>query len=539
MLPLCACWVLAIVAVHPVGNFPLMDDWMYGYGVRSLVVDGVYRVSPYMEATAVAHVLWGSLFAWVCGPTFDVLRISTLVLAPIGEFGTAAIADEFGASRATAIVMAAAFLFNPVVLTLSATFMTDVPFAAWSSLACLFLLRSLERPTWPLLGAGTAAACMAVLMRQQALAWPLAFVVAGFAAAPRSRRHFVVSLVPLAITATVCFGYLHWVNTTGRRSPEIDVHVQRLMEVVDRGWRQDWLNFAKTALNMSFHLGWYLLPAVLWTTAPPRSRRGLVWAGAIAAVVLATGKAAPWGSAVLYDLGIGPVTMAGGDRSGFVLTPTAPHWVWAIWTIAAWLTLTTLLARLVAWVRVRRRTAESVDHPERARLIFVVTALAAFLAPMLLVGFWDRYFVCLLPLLFGLILLVRPASCGWRPARWTAAGVLGLFALFGVLAAHDYLAWNRARWQVLNALMTAGYPPGALDGGFEFSGRYQPERLGQSRANPDASLVTSLERLPEMTPCGGVDFQRWLPPRRDRMWLLAVPGVACPADFGDTRPRTP
>jgi len=44
--------------------------------------------------------------------------------------------------------------------------------------------------------------------------------------------------------------------------------------------------------------------------------------------------------------------------------------------------------------------------------------------------------------------------------------------IFSVGATHDYLAWNRTRWQALSDLQQKGISPHEIDGGYEFNGWY-------------------------------------------------------------------
>jgi hypothetical protein len=55
--------------------------------------------------------------------------------------------------------------------------------------------------------------------------------------------------------------------------------------------------------------------------------------------------------------------------------------------------------------------------------------------------------------------------------------VLCLYVYFSVGASHDYMAWNRARWQALNDL-TSKYnvSPTLIDGGYEFNGWHPPRK---------------------------------------------------------------
>ena len=81
---LLAVWILAVLAVDPVGNFALNDDWAYASAVRMLVEQGELRLSGWTAANLITQLLWGALFCLPFGFSFTALRISTLVLAMLG-----------------------------------------------------------------------------------------------------------------------------------------------------------------------------------------------------------------------------------------------------------------------------------------------------------------------------------------------------------------------------------------------------------------------------------------------------------------------
>jgi hypothetical protein len=531
LLALIGTWVAAIVLIWPAGNFPLIDDWIYAYGVQALVTRGTFQVSPYMEATGVAQVLWGALFASIGGVTFDVLRLSTLALVPVGMAAIWKTTMELGGSPAAATAAAATFALNPVALTLAPTFMTDLPFSACTAMACLFFFRALARPRWSTVCAATALATLAVFVRQQGLAWPAAFAVAALFAFPRSWRGRAMALTPLVVAAAAFVAYYVWLKSSGRRPSETDVRVGELAVLWARGLGQDWMAFPKTALNIGFHWGWYALPFVIWTTraAAPRVRTGLAILCAAAAAVLVTGKIAPWGSAVLYDIGIGPVMLQGIPGPQEVASvPHAPRWVWGMWTIAAAWGAAIMLARVAGELARRVRSGDEQDAARRARIVFAVSGLLIFAAPMILVGFYDRYLLATLPITFGLCVLVA-GTTGTMIARAAASVLLCMYAVFGIAAAHDYFALNRARWEAIHSLLATGYRLEQVNGGVEYAGLHGLHATGHPLNMPQAIVVVTLDRLPDRVVCGSFPFRRWMPAREDRIWVLGRDAAACRA----------
>jgi hypothetical protein len=85
---LTAAWVLAIVLVHPSGDFPINDDWSYVETVRRLVERGEWRLNAWTSMPLATQMLWGWLFSQPAGASFTALRLSTLVLAWALTLGT-------------------------------------------------------------------------------------------------------------------------------------------------------------------------------------------------------------------------------------------------------------------------------------------------------------------------------------------------------------------------------------------------------------------------------------------------------------------
>lgn len=80
--------MVALLIAWPVGNFPIDDDFSHSGPVRRAPVDGGRFEMPWFSAmTLVTHVLWATPFALVAGFLYDVLRVSTLVLALAGIIG--------------------------------------------------------------------------------------------------------------------------------------------------------------------------------------------------------------------------------------------------------------------------------------------------------------------------------------------------------------------------------------------------------------------------------------------------------------------
>jgi len=79
ILVLIALWVTITILVNPIGDFPLNDDWAYGYSVKVLLEKGDFQLSGWAAPNLFSQVLWGALFCLPFGFSFTALRFSTSI----------------------------------------------------------------------------------------------------------------------------------------------------------------------------------------------------------------------------------------------------------------------------------------------------------------------------------------------------------------------------------------------------------------------------------------------------------------------------
>ena len=98
-----------------------------------------------------------------------------------------------------------------------------------------------------------------------------------------------------------------------------------------------------------------------------------------------------------------------------------------------------------------------------------------------------------------------------------AFGIIIIFGLFTTLSTHDYFAWNRNRWELLNYTMDELHvKPESIDGGFEFNGWYCYDPLYiKSPAKTwwwvkDDSFVLTFGKINNYTVIKSTPYYSWL-----------------------------
>ena len=541
-----AIWVISLFFVNPLnGNFPLSDDWSYSLTVKHLLETGEFRPSEWFAPPSLTNALWGSLFCLPAGFSFVALRLSTLTLSLLGILAVYVLIRDLGQPRWMAALGALTMGSNPIYYALSNTFMTDIPFTAIAIFSALFFARSLKTGSNTDLTLAATLAIAATLSRQLALALPLAF---GFTLI--AQRGFVIrNLLRAAIPLLLCVGtfvvFSKWLAATGRM-PEI--YNQRGGEILHTASSPELIiHRLSHAVVSLLYSGLFLLPLSI-CAAPDiwRSHRMqllALFAITIATTGLSVGINALHGHATLMPMfenvminsGIGPLTLRDTYFLGLDNVPSLPKGFWLVVTALSFLGAGLLVGILgVSVIDSGRRilARRKVSDREEAGIFFLLSAVIYLIPVIMGVGIFDRYVVPAIPLFAGAIAgLCRrlPQFNQLQPAalRFPVLALLAAFSLFAVGGAHDYLAWNRVRWEALRDLTANDHvSPEDIDGGFEFNGLYLFDP--HYRADPTKSwwwvhrdtYLIGFGNVPGYQVIKEYAYNSWIPPHAGKVVVL-------------------
>ena len=223
--------VLLFVANYLCGfnhDYPINDAWSFGLTVKRLAALGGYYPVGWSSMPLVSQVLWGAIFCTPFGFSFQALHISTLFLFYIGVILIYLIIKEISGLRGFAYLSALVFGFNPIIYVLSGSFMTDVPFTAFTIISCAAIIKYFKtlRPEYYVIA--LFASVMATMDRQLGLAIPMAFLVAGAVKCGFRKRKSYVYSIPLSINIVALFGLKLWLKAI-HRLPALYTHASNIL----------------------------------------------------------------------------------------------------------------------------------------------------------------------------------------------------------------------------------------------------------------------------------------------------------------------
>ena len=542
LLIISSLWVLAALLVDYRGNFPLNDDWSYGIAVQRLVEEGVYEPTAWTSMSLISQVLWGSLFCFLFDFSFEVLRLSTLTLSLLTLFGVYLIARQLNASGKVALFGTLLLAFNPVYLALSYTFMTDIPFMGFSTLALLFSLRYLNNESVFTLIIATVFATLAVLCRQTGLYVPLALALSVLYKYGCRSKALLVAAVPGVFCAGALLGYRFWLDHTARTP---DLYGKQLQDLVESIFSpSQWpVVFAKSTVVAIMYLGLFLVPLFTLLLASPTASplvrwfkkwliRAIVPVSALLGIGLFFGgKLMPVGGNILIEQGIGPLTLYDVYNLKLPNATALSHGFWVIVTLLSILGAVTLFVYLFSVIR--RMVTALVQHQRTnahyARFFLIAGGVIYFM-PVLFLNYYDRYLLTPLILVTLLLALDGERLPSFKVAALPVA-LLFLFAFYSVAGTHDYLAWNRTRWQALRNLTEhEAVLYHQINGGFEYNGYmlFTDELLRTKKTDKwwtleDDRYVITFGRIADYEVVQSYEYDRWLPPTSGQIFVLELP----------------
>ena len=523
------------------------DDWAMSRSVKHLLEQGIYQPTGCLGMTLIIHVFWGALFCIPSGFSFMAVRISTLVLSLVGVLGVYVLIRQLNRPRWLAMICALTLCFNPVYFSLSNTFMTDVPFAAWEILTCLFFVRFLQTQKDFDFCIATTLAITALLIRQLGLAIPMAFGVAYLFKNSFQKQSWLRASLPTILAVGTLIAFSHWMKVSGRAVGDYNVQVNQLVGKVKQPLTLP-LNFGHYGWVMLMYIGCFLLPifavvkfdrlskeqnprSVIWTR--------LAWFGLLTLTLghfVFKPSLMPAHLNILDACGIGPLTLRDTLLMKLPDVPPLSNVFWLAVTglslFGAWLLVTFVVrqvTRFLSECRMLNISSLSVDSQLKYTLaIFFLASALIYLGPLLINGFFDRYLLPALVFVGAFVVVASPVI--ERPpstARHIVAMFLAVFfAGYAVAGTRDYLEANRIRWEALVDLQRENISPEQIDGGYEFNGwlYYDPNYHGPPRKGTwwvkDGEYVLSFGELAGYRIYREYNYAHWMPPYEAKILVL-------------------
>jgi len=493
LLSLSSLWIFMAIIVDPRGDFPLNDDWSFGTMVRNWLTTGELRSTGPGAMTRIFQIVWGALFCLPFGFSYTALRISTLTLGLVGVLAIYELLQLMPISRPLAFIGAVMMAVNPLYFNSANTFMTDVPFLALMLLALWQLVRGVELECRSSIAWGGVFSFCAILIRQLGVAVPLSFALVHFVRirlqdSVSRKSYFTVWFPGFSAFVALIF---YKIISKRLNLPPLLAGAVFIQETVNLSFT--WLIavgflVVRAILLTVLYSGLLLLPfliPVIQRTCPSRSKelsraRFLRWAfcfGLLSVILVVTRQVMPLTKNLIYNFGLGPPLLRDFYILGIPNLPSLPRGFWYLVTGLTLLGSTLLIDSCIfAGQMFWKQATTGILVGEWIPSVLILSSVTYLVPVSMNYVFYDRYVVFFIP-----IFLILFTSQYRNETNQQSIGPLSIVALilgvfltwFSIAGTHDYVSWNRARWQALHYLIDDLHvPPRLIDGGYEFNGLF-------------------------------------------------------------------
>jgi len=542
-------WCLTIVLVNPSGDFPLNDDWVYGLVVRNLVKTGHFEFISPASANLLTQAYWGALFCLPFGFSFEALRLSTLVIAGLGVASLYGVIRAVGGSIAMATLSSLLLIFNPFYLGLANTFMTDAPFTATLITTLYCYAVALKENSKPHLFFTFVFSLAALGIRQYGLIFIAALSI-GYIV----KKEFRWPAILQAFGATglgvgLQWTYQRWLESSGQAQVSADPVVQSYLQGIQSAFRPERLQLLYIIV---VYAGLFTLPALIVYQKnyfvkfikSKSSQQETIFTGFAAFTITAMAfNRLPWLGNILTTAGLGPLTLKDTYLMG-INYPVQSRYnviIWIALTIFGSISFPCLLLLIFRSINPFQNNTKKlfVKSSESEKEVYtpsintlspskswfltaLLISISAYTLILIMGSPFDRYLLPLYPLILILASLPYPNQANLNligsPGKVIILLMICFYAYFGIASTHDYLSWNRARWQALNNLTNVQkILPKQIDGGYEFNGWYLADRNYKQKDQKSYWWVDDDEYIVASGPLSGYQeiarypFKRWLP----------------------------
>lgn len=465
------------------------DDWAYTTPVRTLCERRQLQLHKLTGALALPQIMAG----WVVcelggGFRFSLLRNMMVWQGFVPIVLLWLFLRLLGLPRSHATCGSLLFLVNPIVVSLTWSFQTDIVYVSFLLAALIMSLLAERHGNVLLVVAAALIMLLACLTRQSGIL--VALGAAGHWA--MRRRWGWAAVTSLVVPLTLATENWLIVQSSLTYLPMAKDHVRTALWDLSPGRL---LYAGYETLHVLLFLGLTLLPLVVLANAARHGLRTI--AMVIVAAILIAGVYlldVPSHRSVLLGnyiytgerWGIGPPTLEisnacprGVATGGESTTVARALGVVGFLSGSFFLPkLAVAFGRLVGAMRCWR-----ADPGTLAELAFW-TSLAGTIASTALIGHVvvDRYVIALCPL--ATPILLRP-SVSARRLRWAVLPVCLVGAVVAWAGVVDYWRWNGARWAAAEWLESQGVSPDRIDGGYEYNALHDTLGLPPELLSPE------------------------------------------------------
>lgn len=514
-------FIISECIVNPIGNFPLNDDWSYGQSVMYFQRTGVINPGNFPSMTLYSHILWGSLFTNLFGFSFTILRISTFVSACFGLAFLRKLVIQISGNKILGFASCLVLMFNPILFSLSNTFMTDVNFNTLAIICCYLLFNYLYTNHIGYYIFFLVCSVLITFVRQYGIIFPITFLLI----CPFLKEKRGLKLILATVSVAVTYGLLSI----------YELHLEKILpngsaykfsgqtHFFSRNfWKALEKTFAERYKNIIIHALVYPMPlAIIFLKSLLKQlnikltifilliNMFVIW--------LLFDKYVSLGDSIFSNMTLGPESFyesfKGARHNKFQDFRFISFWGNLL---SAFITLLVLLLGITRVLLLGK--SKQILNPQP---LFFISLFATYtLMTLITESNFDRYYI---PLTTISLILFAYLTKFNSLKTWPAIIPLMLWAYVSIFGTKDYMVLNRQKWEAYWYLRRElKIPKEKINGGFEVNCWNEGEGMGwRDFLNIDNfDYLIQFNPEPNFKALKEFEFQHYFPYKKDKIYIF-------------------
>jgi hypothetical protein len=453
------------IFINPIGDFPLNDDWWYAIILKKFHFSGTFDPNMWGSSSLMTQIMIAKAFVSVFGFSFTVLRFCTLIISLAAcLFFYFILTGPLKQEKRIAFAITLLFLFNPLFLCLSNTFMTEVYFVGLCLAGIFYYLHYLNEKKTHSIILAFIFLFLAMYERQVALAFFIGILITEFIVFGKLKRNLLI----LFLALVSLFFFEKWLQSGGGFNMYAYLFYPKGKSGLVRialWFGKRWIYYVVLSGFVLFPL---LLPFLWWYFKNRiflRDKKIFFCSVLLFIAVCTTIREFPIDN-YLYDSGVGPET----SFDTFILKTnrhhaSAPLLMSAISVLAYTCSFAVIVILLQSavnlWYSLKKK-----DKPVYPLFFFSsIFIYYSFLSTT--PAMFDRY-----TLIFSVLFLVLALPhLPLNQYRIQTGIAFILLAFYSACATKDYLNDYKTRWDAISFVKkNTGCSDSEINGGYEHSG---------------------------------------------------------------------
>ena len=474
------CWIALLLLSDVRGNFPLNDDWSYAHSTKVFVEDGRIELTGWASMPIIIQIFWGFLFCSFAGFSFEVLRLSTIVLSIIGIIFCYMIFNESTKQLYLKFVATVLIAINPIYFLLSSTFMTDIPFFTLSVISTFLFIRFFKTENKYHFLIGFLFIVAASFIRQIGVLVLLSFALTYSLNKNKSLQKKIYLIVSVLVLILLLF-LSQYLIRSGVDNPLVNNHrTDKFLDAFSIVNIFGLIPLLKNSLFALIYIGLFLFPFLInhsyllikkYSFTKSKFYLNIIASSVFLLIpFLAFNKLLPLRPNILWKYGLGPATLKDVDILELPHIDQIPQAIWIMLTLIGIIGSILIIITVFLYFR-ENKFKKLIYSDSTSTFIFITICLTVII--LSLSNFYDRYLLQILPLVIFLILQTYNKEIITRSYVAEKIGylIIVVITLFTVYETQNYFSWNRCRWEAIKYLTDdVKIHPDNIDGGFEFNG---------------------------------------------------------------------